>query len=413
MTGSPVEMPPSMPPASDDVAAVGRGLGVPRDRVVGLGPEPPGDVPPLADLDRLDRLDAHQREGEQGVELAVPVDVAAEADGHAVRDHLDDAADAVALLGRGLDGRDHGLARPGSKQRTGEASTASRSAGVGRTPIGAATPPMATTWDTTSTPMRAQEQLGERPGRHPGRGLAGRGPLERVAGVVVAVLLHGGQVGVARAAARSAACCGSPGAGDISCSHFGHSGLGTSISTGPPSVRPWRTPPTRLSSSRSNRWRGPRPKPRRRRAQLGGDVLDGDLQPGGQPLDDHAERRGRATRRRSGTAARASRPCAGAALVDRLHGPAGYRPVPEGCPNARAARPAGHAGAGRGCPGPGAAPARTGGDRRPDQSAVPLRMARTPTSSPNAHVSAAAAAPFATAAEATSPSNSTRSACTT
>src|SRR5437763_7406822 len=38
------------------------------------------------------------------------------------------------------------------------------------------------------------------------------------------------------------------------------------MATGDPRVRPWRTPPTSVTSSRSNRIRGPRPKPRRRRA---------------------------------------------------------------------------------------------------------------------------------------------------
>ena len=50
-----------------------------------------------------------------------------------------------------------------------------------------------------------------------------------------------------------------PGAGDISCSHLGHSVLAISMATGDPSVRPWRMPPMRVSSSCSKRIRGPRP----------------------------------------------------------------------------------------------------------------------------------------------------------
>ena len=46
-------------------------------------------------------------------------------------------------------------------------------------------------------PEVGEEQLGQGPGRHPGRRLPGRGPLEDVAGVVEAVLQHPGQVGVA------------------------------------------------------------------------------------------------------------------------------------------------------------------------------------------------------------------------
>ena len=59
---------------------------------------------------------------------------------------------------------------------------------------------------------------------------------------------------------------GRPGAGDISSSHFGHSVLAISMAIGDPRVRPWRMPPTRLTSSTSKRIRGPRPKPSRRRA---------------------------------------------------------------------------------------------------------------------------------------------------
>ena len=44
-----------------------------------------------------------------------------------------------------------------------------------------------------------QEQLGEGAGGDAGRGLAGAGPLEHVAGVVEAVLLHADEVGVAGA----------------------------------------------------------------------------------------------------------------------------------------------------------------------------------------------------------------------
>ena len=59
--------------------------------------------------------------------------------------------------------------------------------------------------------------------------------------------------------------------------------------TGEPSVRPWRTPPTRVTASCSKRIRGPRPNPRRRRASSADDVVDGDGEPGGQALDDDDE----------------------------------------------------------------------------------------------------------------------------
>ncbi len=51
-----------------------------------------------------------------------------------------------------------------------------------------------------------------------------------------------------------------PGAGDISSVHFfSHSLLAIWMATGEPSVRPWRTPPIRVTSSCSKRIRGPRP----------------------------------------------------------------------------------------------------------------------------------------------------------
>ena len=53
---------------------------------------------------------------------------------------------------------------------------------------------------------------------------------------------------------------GSPGAGDISSVHFrSHSELPISMATGDPSVRPWRIPPSSVTSSASNRILGPRP----------------------------------------------------------------------------------------------------------------------------------------------------------
>ena len=73
----------------------------------------PGDLEPVTDLDALDGLDAHDRLRQQGVELAVPVHVAAEADGDAEAEHLDHAAERVAVLGRGLDLGDHRLRRVG------------------------------------------------------------------------------------------------------------------------------------------------------------------------------------------------------------------------------------------------------------------------------------------------------------
>ena len=72
-----------------------------------------GEVEAVADLDALDRLDAHQRAGQPRVEPAVPVHVRAEARRQAVHDHLDDAAEGVAVLVGLVDLGDHRLAGVG------------------------------------------------------------------------------------------------------------------------------------------------------------------------------------------------------------------------------------------------------------------------------------------------------------
>ena len=76
-----------------------------------LAPPSPGDLEAVSDLDTLHGLDAHHGLSEQRVELAIPVDVAAEPDRDAEPEHLDDAAERVAVLGGRLDLGDHRLAR--------------------------------------------------------------------------------------------------------------------------------------------------------------------------------------------------------------------------------------------------------------------------------------------------------------
>ena len=85
----------------------------------------------------------------------------------------------------------------GSAQRTSEASTAWRSPATGRRDGSVRTGP---SWIDVGADLGAEggeQLLGHRAGGDPGRGLAGRGPLEHVAGVVEVVLLHAGEVGVA------------------------------------------------------------------------------------------------------------------------------------------------------------------------------------------------------------------------
>jgi hypothetical protein len=93
-------------------------------------------------------------------------------------------------------------------------------------------------------PEVGQQRLGAGAGRHPGRRLPRRGPLEHVTGVVEAVLLHAGEVGVAGRGWVSGAFV-APGADDISSCHLSercHSLLPMTMATGEPSVRPWRIP---------------------------------------------------------------------------------------------------------------------------------------------------------------------------
>ena len=66
------------------------------DRIVHLGAGRLGCCYAAAELNRLHRLQAHQRLREQAVETLVPVGVRADARRQAVHDDLEDAADGVA-----------------------------------------------------------------------------------------------------------------------------------------------------------------------------------------------------------------------------------------------------------------------------------------------------------------------------
>src|SRR5271170_6902107 len=99
-SGSPVLMPPSVPPE----AMLG---GVVTDFVVQFGPANPARGESQPELDALGGLQAEQREREAAVEFAIPLHVTAEADRQSGRDDLDDTAERVAGFFARVDFRDN------------------------------------------------------------------------------------------------------------------------------------------------------------------------------------------------------------------------------------------------------------------------------------------------------------------
>ena len=139
--------------------------------------------------------------------------------------------------------------------------------------------------------MARQQRLGHRAGRHPGRGLAGRGPLEHVAGVDEVVLLHAGQVGVA-GAGRGQRRGGGPGSGRHLLGPLAAGPLAVGDLDGHRRAEGAAVADAAqeghlvlLEAHAGARGRSP---------GAGGparplDVLDGHRQPGGQALEDHHE----------------------------------------------------------------------------------------------------------------------------
>ena len=228
-------MPPSMPPAR----SVRRRDAVRRSASISscaTEPRRRRGLEAVADLDALDRLDAHERAGQPGVEPAVPVHVAAQARRQPVDDDLDDAAEGVAVLPGGVDLGDH-RARwsPGRGSAPGRRRCASTSSGPGSDAVGrragADRDHVADHLDADGlargTPWRPRRaRPGRRsPGRWPARAPAGRRRSRTSA-------CRPGRR--ARAAAGSAARCGPapsqharrrPGRRAMTVSHFGHSVL--------------------------------------------------------------------------------------------------------------------------------------------------------------------------------------------
>ena len=84
-------------------------MGAVDDLVVRLRAAHPGQAEAVAELDALDGLDAHEGVGDLGVQAGVALAHRAEPGRAAPGEHLDDAAERVAVL---LAGRDLGLHDP-------------------------------------------------------------------------------------------------------------------------------------------------------------------------------------------------------------------------------------------------------------------------------------------------------------
>jgi len=170
-------MPPSIPPAW-------------------IGSPPGRHLEPLADLHRLDRGNAEEGLAEQAVEAAVPVDVAPQADGHVVGQDLDHAAEGITVACGRLDLFDHGRLRLGVEAAHGRRVDAFQVGRSGTSGGQRDDRPEGHDVGKDLDVEARQQGLGHRAGGHPGRRLARRGPLQHVARVGQAVLLHPGQVGV-------------------------------------------------------------------------------------------------------------------------------------------------------------------------------------------------------------------------
>ena len=201
-------MPPSVPPARVVLARVPLGVVVPEDLVVGLAPPPR----------RRPRSRRRSRRPSSPGCSSAPARAARRSCGPSGRASRGRAATPYPSTSTTPPSESPAFAAAStsaiiaasasaSKQRTCDASTGSRSAGFGRRSRGRRAPGRAaTTWLMTCVPRCAEQQLRERPGCDPGRRLPGAGPLEDVAGVVEAVLLHADEVGVAGAGLAQRAC---------------------------------------------------------------------------------------------------------------------------------------------------------------------------------------------------------------
>ena len=101
--GAPLDVPPSMPPAWLDGAGQVP-IRAAHDLVVCGGTEQGGLCEAVTDFDALDGLDRHECGGQACIEALACGHVRAQPHGNVVGDHLNDAADGVTRMLRGVDG---------------------------------------------------------------------------------------------------------------------------------------------------------------------------------------------------------------------------------------------------------------------------------------------------------------------
>ena len=152
----------------------------------------------VSDFHPLDRLDSHQGGGKAGVKAAVPVDVAAEPRRQAVREDLDDTAEGLAFLVRDINLGDHGVGGLTVEAAQGVGVEGDHVAGNRQRP------PFrdCNAGDGDSMGDQFDAELLQERGRdgaegYAGGGFPGAGPLQHGPGLIEAVLLHAGEVGVA------------------------------------------------------------------------------------------------------------------------------------------------------------------------------------------------------------------------
>src|SRR5580658_7693310 len=163
----------------------------------------------------------------------------------------------------------------GSAQRTGSASMAALSSGPGMRSSGVFVAPMATTWLRISMPStwlsrrRATSPRATRAAvsRALARSRTGRASVWPNFCMPARSACPGRGLVNGAFLARPASCSTSTGSADMTASHLGHSVLAILIATGPPSVRPCRTPAVSSTSSCSKLILAPRPYPARLRAR--------------------------------------------------------------------------------------------------------------------------------------------------